>query len=306
MYHADLVSGQPIQDGDEVVAFLLERKVHAHPDAMPLEPSHDYRVASLPIPGIFREGGELEPTKGFELDYTRQCLQHSYQSVGESLMELVKGKLAIAFMRLSTYRLLLEVSNRENVFNCLEEALAMHTRMMQWLASPKSTEFLDLREKLEEDLHAYMEVLSSSRSLEEVKSHPVTRRLEEGKRQLGPGVYDRYHDIFQVFFYFNGPGRVCDPETGERFQVPAPWNAFSGSHIGQCLSPLLSECVSEIEDRTLLLKPLLEIKQLDGALTLLGRFWTPSMYLGDWRCDATRAFYFEKLAEQANLNNSQR
>lgn len=63
--------------------------------------------------------------------------------------------------------------------------------------------------------------------------------------------------------------------------------------------PIKDGDATKVADRTLLLKPLLQIKQLDAALTLLGRFWSPSMYLGDWRCDEAHAFYLANLSEKA-------
>jgi hypothetical protein len=299
MYHADFVTGQPIKDGDTTIAFLLERTNLQSPDEMPLAPSHDYRVASLPLPGHFREGGELEPTEGFEVAYTRQALQRARQSTSENLMELAKGKLGIAFLSTSTFHLLLELVRRQNIFECLDEALVLHTRMAEWLALPKAAEFFELQTQLKADTRAYFGVLSGAKSMEDIQNHPVTQRLENAKRVMGPDIYDRYHDIYQVFYYFNGPGRICDPLTGEKFPVPAPWNAFSANQITQCTSDLLSEGIFKVADRTLLLKPLLQIQQLDVALTLLGRFWSPSMYLGDWRCDKAHAFYLANQPEKA-------
>jgi hypothetical protein len=299
MYHADFVTGQPIKNGDTTIAFLLERTTTRPPDEMPLAPSHDYRVASLPLPGLFREGGELEPTEGFEVTYTRQALQHARQSTSENLMELAKGKLAIAFLSTSTFHLLLELVKRQNIFECLDDAVALHTRMADWLALPKAAEFFELQTQLKADTLAYFDVLSAAKSMDDIQSHPVTQRLENAKRVMGPGVYDRYHDIYHVFYYFNGPRRVFDPVTGEKFSVPVPWNTFSGGQVNQSASDLLSEGISKVADRALLLKPLLQIKQLDAALTLLGRFWAPSMYLGDWCCDEAHAFYLANLSEKA-------
>lgn len=306
-YHADFVTGQYIAEGDKVVAFLLEKAGGGYPGSTAFFPSYEYRVASVPLFGRFKEFGGLKPERNSAgAKYTLACHQlcpgrqraakEDETPLPGTMAKLVEASPPLAFMLPETFQMLLTMATNQKAYDPLAVALDADRKLQGLLATPKGQEFLKLRAELKDDEDAYR--IASMRDGEKAKKGKPGIRVNAARKAFGVSEYENFSEIAAAALNLSGSMSQKDPYTGKRFELPAPFFIFS-DYSGSFVSDVIGLAYESTEEKEPVLEGLLQIQMVDFALMLLGRLWQPSLYMGDERYNETSAMLGAQLCAAA-------
>lgn len=306
-YQADFVTGQYISEGDKVVAFLLEKAAGGYPGSTAHFPSYEYRVASVPLFGRFKEFGGLKPERNSAgAKYTLACHQlcperqraakEDELPLPKTMAKLVEASPPLAFMLPETFQMLLNLATNQKAYDPLVVALEANRKLKGLLSTPKGQEFMKLRADLNDDEQAYR--IAKIRDGEKARKSKLGIRVDSAKKAFGEKEYERFADVAAASLNLRGSIGQTNPFTGERFELPAPLFIFS-DYSGSFMSDVMGLAYENTEEKEPILEGLLQCQMADFALMLLGRLWQPSLYMGDEHCSETSAMFGAHLCAAA-------